>query len=151
MGGVAGHAGLFSTADDLAIFAQMMLNGGTWHGVRILSQRSVDEMTRPESPAGTARLRGLGWDLGAPLDPGDAQIKQLSSYGHAGFNGTMLWIDPGSATWVIILSNRTYLRNDGDAAPLRRQILDFLSNQLESPTGARVISMPLGSARSEKE
>ena len=68
MGGVAGHAGLFSSADDLAIFAQMMLNGGSWRGIRILSPHSIDEMTSVESPAGATRLRGLGWDLGAPFD-----------------------------------------------------------------------------------
>ncbi len=132
MGGVAGHAGLFSTADDLAIFAQMMLNGGSWRGIRILSHHSIDEMTSVESPAGAMRLRGLGWDLGAPFDPGGAQLKHVGSYGHTGFTGTMLWVDPSSATYVIILSNRTYPNDAGDAAPLRRQILNLISHRLES-------------------
>jgi serine-type D-Ala-D-Ala carboxypeptidase len=144
MGGVAGHAGLFSTAADLAKFAQMMLNGGSWRGIRILSQRSVDEMTNVESPAGAARLRGLGWDLGAAFDPGPEQLRQMHSYGHTGFTGTLLWIDPGSATYVIILSNRTYPNDAGDAAPLRQQILELVSNRLESSGDNGAISrMPI--------
>lgn len=82
--------------------------------------------------AGAMRLRGLGWDLGAPFDPGGAQLKQVGSYGHTGFTGTMLWVDPSSATYVIILSNRTYPNDAGDAAPLRRQILNLISHRLES-------------------
>lgn len=134
MGGVAGHAGLFSTADDLAIFAQMMLSGGTWRGNRILSKRSVEEMTSVESPSGAMHLRGLGWDLGAPLRSSQNDSARIGSYGHTGFTGTMLWIDPTSTTFVIVLSNRTYLKV-GDAAPLRQQILDLISNRLGPADG----------------
>ena len=67
MGGVAGHAGLFSTADDIAIFAQMLLNGGVYHATRILSELSVEKMTEPQTPPNVMVLRGLGWDLDSPF------------------------------------------------------------------------------------
>ena len=130
MGGVAGHAGLFSTADDLAIFAQMMLNRGNWQGIQILSQHSVDEMTDIESPADAAHLRGLGWDLTAPFCSDRDQVAQVGSYSHTGFTGTMIWVDPGSGSYVIILTNRTYPSGAGDAGPLRQQLVHLISNSL---------------------
>jgi CubicO group peptidase (beta-lactamase class C family) len=130
MGGVAGHAGLFSTAADLANFAQMMLNRGNWHGIQILSQHSVDEMTNIESPAGAVHLRGLGWDLAAPFCSDRDQFAQVGSYVHTGFTGTMIWIDPGTESYVIILTNRTYPSGAGDAGPLRQQLVHLISNSL---------------------
>lgn len=130
MGGVAGHAGLFSTADDLATFAQMMLDGGELRGARILSEQSIHEMVVPESPVGSLRLRGLGWDLAAPLLPNREELPPVGSYGHTGFTGTMLWIDPASSTYVIVLTNRTYSLHSGDAGPLRRQVIQLVSTEL---------------------
>ena len=147
MGGVAGHAGLFSTADDLAIFAQMMLDGGTWRGIRILSRRSIIEMTDVESPAGAMHLRGLGWDLGTPLRSNRDHAAPIGSYGQTGFTGTMLWIDPTSTTFVIILSNRTYLTRVGDAGPLRQQILDLVSGLLGPLDEERRMAHSPGRAR----
>jgi len=140
MGGVAGHAGLFSTADDLATFAQMMLDGGEGHGARILSEESVHEMVVPESPLGSPRLRGLGWDLAAPLLPNREELPPVGSYGHTGFTGTMLWIDPASSTYVIVLTNRTYSLRSGDAGPLRRQVLQLVSTQMGSSRSGGQIS-----------
>ncbi len=133
MGGIAGHAGLFSTANDLAIFARMLLEDGRAGPGTILSPRSIDEMTIPQSPVDAidaGQLRGLGWDLGAPLCANREQLLPVGSYGHFGFTGTMLWIDPVSSTYAIILTNRTYPNGAGDAGPLRREILTLVSDRL---------------------
>jgi uncharacterized protein YbbC (DUF1343 family)/CubicO group peptidase (beta-lactamase class C family) len=144
MGGVAGHAGLFSTARDLALFAQMMLNGGRSANARILSAASVAAMSAPASPPFAARLRGLGWDLGAALASNREQLPAVGSYGHTGYTGTMLWIDPPSQTYVIILTNRVYPDGRGDARPLRAAILDLVSRRLgPASTAAIVASNPL--------
>jgi CubicO group peptidase (beta-lactamase class C family) len=128
MGGVAGHAGLFSTADDLATFAMMLLNGGTLRGVRVLSRDSVTAMTRAASPPSGSHVRGLGWDLGEPfISAGNGEASAFS-YGHTGYTGTMLWIDPGSRRFAIVLTNRTYPDGHGDAQPLRRAILARVSS-----------------------
>ena len=142
MGGLAGHAGLFSTAADLAIFARMLLDGGRAGAVTILSARSIDEMTIPQSPAGAvdaSHLRGLGWDLGAPLCANREQLLPAGSYGHFGFTGTMLWIDPVSSTYAIVLTNRTYPGGAGDAGPLRREILALISDRLGSLSEDRIV------------
>ena len=144
MGGVAGHAGLFSTADDLAIFARMMLNGGRWHHTRILSRRSVDAMTIPQ--ATMPRPRGLGWDTRAPFSPNREQLPAAGSYGHFGYTGTMLWIDPISSTFVIVLSNRVHPRGKGDANPLRRGVLAIVSDALPSLSNESVLAARPGLA-----
>ena len=127
MGGVAGHAGLFSTADDLAIFAQAMLDGGSARGVRILRPDTVGAMTTPQSPAGAAVRRGLGWDI----DSGFARDWHASlpdgSYGHTGYTGTSLWIDPASRTYVVVLTNRVHPDGRGDARPLRTRIAQLVA------------------------
>jgi len=140
MGGVAGHAGLFSTADDLAVFARMMLNGGTWQGRRILSRHAVQIMTIPQSPVGMSKLRGLGWALGAPFSPEREQLSGVGSYGHYGYTGTMLWIDPVSQTFLIVLSNRVYLDGKGDADPLRRGIVAIVSDTLKPQTDLSILA-----------
>ncbi|MDO8431027.1 MAG: DUF1343 domain-containing protein [Candidatus Binatus sp.] len=142
MGGLAGHAGLFSTASDLAIFARMLLDGGRAGTATILSARSIDEMTIPQSRADVvdaSHPRGLGWDLGAPLCANREQLLPVGSYGHFGFTGTMLWIDPISSTYAIILTNRTYPNDAGDAGPLRHAILALISNRLGSLSEDRIV------------
>ena len=130
MGGVAGHAGLFSTADDLGIFATMLLDEGTFHGVQVLRGNSVALMARPASPPAASHARGLGWDLAEPfVAPRDGE-RPAPSYGHTGYTGTMLWIDPASKTYVIALSNRTYPDGRGNAQPLRKAILNRVSASL---------------------
>jgi CubicO group peptidase (beta-lactamase class C family) len=127
MGGVAGHAGLFSTAGDLEIFARMLLAGGQLDGVRILSRESIAQMAAPQSPIGAARLRGFGWDLAAPLASNRAELTPVGSFGHTGYTGTMMWIDPEAQVYVIVLANRTYPDGRGDAQPLRDRILELVS------------------------
>lgn len=124
MGGVAGHAGVFSTVDDLSRYARMVLGGGSLDGTRILSAGTVQEMARRQSPPG-GHARGLGWELGgtdgfAGFPPG--------SYGHLGFTGTMIWIDPGRGRYAAVLTNRTYPDGKGDAGPLRRAIMGVLAS-----------------------
>jgi len=102
MGGVAGHAGLFSTASDLSIFAQMMLNGGTYNGVRVISEPTVSLFTKR-----TAGHRALGWDT-ANGDYGAGQYLTDRAYGHTGYTGTSMWIDPDREMFVILLTNRVH-------------------------------------------
>jgi CubicO group peptidase (beta-lactamase class C family) len=102
LGGVAGHAGLFSTVSDLSIFAQMMLNGGSYNGVRIVSDSTVNLFTK--RAAGT---RALGWDTCAG-SYGCGQYMGAEAYGHTGFTGTSLWIDPEREMFVILLTNRVH-------------------------------------------
>ena len=125
MGGVAGHAGLFSTADDLAIFAQMVLDGGSRKGVQILRPLTVKEMTIPQSPPGKMPLRGLGWNV-------DSSLVSVGSFGHNGFTGTGIWIDPVSNTCVIVLTNRVHPNGRGKVEPLRAQVLSLVSEAIRT-------------------
>lgn len=102
LGGVAGHAGLFSTAADLAVFAEMMLRGGTYDGVRIVSDSAVALFTRR-----TAGTRALGWDT-ADGDGGSGEFLSSRAYGHTGYTGTSMWIDPDRDMFVILLTNRVH-------------------------------------------
>ena len=122
MGGVAGHAGLFSTADDLAIYCQMILNGGQYKGVRILSPLSVAEMTRPHLVTDTGWTRGLGWDINSSFSTNRGDLFPLGSFGHTGFTGTSLWIDPASRMFVVFLSNRVHPDGKGDVGSLRGRV-----------------------------
>ena len=108
MDGVAGSAGVFSTAHDVARYARMLLRGGELDGVRILSPDSVRRLTTAQSPAGLA-LRGLGMDIDSPYAVRPrGELYPLGSYGHTGFTGCVLWIDPGSRSFYVFLSNRVY-------------------------------------------
>jgi len=105
MGGIAGHAGLFSTADDLSRFAQALLDGD-----KILSPEIIEKMTTPQQPANSTVLRGLGWDIDSPLSSNRGELLPVGSYGHTGFTGTSLWIDPLTQTYIIILTNAVHPR-----------------------------------------
>jgi uncharacterized protein YbbC (DUF1343 family)/CubicO group peptidase (beta-lactamase class C family) len=123
MGGVAGHAGLFSTADDLAVFAQMILDGGGSKSVQILSPFMVKKMTAPQSPPDKIPLRGLGWNI-------DSSLISVGSFEHKGFTGTGIWMDPVSKTYVIILSNRVHPKGKGNVEPLRAKILSLINESI---------------------
>jgi CubicO group peptidase (beta-lactamase class C family) len=130
MGGVSGHAGLFSTADDLSIFAQMLLNKGSMKGVRILKTQTVEQMTMPQSPLNKPQQRGLGWDIEAPLSTNRDELFPVGAYGHLGYTGTSIWIDPVTETYVIILTNRVYPDGKGDVKELRASIKSVVSEAL---------------------
>jgi len=122
MGGVAGHAGLFSTADDLAVFCQMILNGGEYGGARILSPLGVEEMTRPRQVTDEGGARGLGWDVNTTFSQNRGDLFPVGSFGHTGFTGTSLWLDPATETFVVFLSNRVHPEGRGDVTPLRARV-----------------------------
>jgi uncharacterized protein YbbC (DUF1343 family)/CubicO group peptidase (beta-lactamase class C family) len=106
MGGVAGHAGVFSTADDVARFAQAMLHGGGG----VLSPLTVEKMTTPQQPPNATVLQGLGWDIDSPFSSNRGELLPVGSFGHTGFTGTSLWIDPVTDTYIIILANGVHPR-----------------------------------------
>lgn len=108
MGGVAGHAGLFSTAADLCKFAEMMLGMGRRKNQRIFSPLTVRAFTSPQSPADQPILRGLGWDIDSPFSGTRGDLFSVGSFGHTGFTGTSMWMDPFSGTYVILLSNSVH-------------------------------------------
>jgi uncharacterized protein YbbC (DUF1343 family)/CubicO group peptidase (beta-lactamase class C family) len=123
MGGVAGHAGVFSTADDLAIFAQALLDGGRG----ILTSPTVAKMTAPQQPVNGTVLRGFGWDIDSPWSSNRGELFPIGSYGHTGFTGTSLWIDPTTKTYVVLLTNAVHMKmgpsnERGSAASLRTKI-----------------------------
>jgi CubicO group peptidase (beta-lactamase class C family) len=122
MGGAAGNAGLFSTASDLARYARMMLNVGDLDSVRIFQPETVKLMTTPQQPPGVNVLHGLGWDIDSPYSGPRGSLFPIGSYGHTGWTGTSIWIDPSSKTFVIFLSNRNHPTDAGDVLPLRREL-----------------------------
>lgn len=105
LGGVAGHAGLFSTASDLAVFMQMIMNGGTYGGTRHLGDTTVALFTRRSAPESS---RGLGWDTKSVAGSTAGSLFSGSSFGHTGFTGTSIWADPERDLFVIFLTNRVY-------------------------------------------
>lgn len=119
MGGVAGHAGLFSTADDLAVFAQMLIDGGIWRGRRILSPASVAALAKAHRLPGSSTRRGLGWDIYSPYSKEHTASFPQGSFGHTGYTGASLWIDPRSGTFLIILTNRLHPNGKGQVKALR--------------------------------
>ncbi|MBS1797319.1 MAG: DUF1343 domain-containing protein [Acidobacteria bacterium] len=131
MGGVAGHAGLFSTADDLARFCQMLLNGGTLDGKRILSALTIARMTAPVVVSEDGATRGLGWDMNTSFSSNRGELFPLGSFGHTGFTGTGLWIDRVSQTFVVFMSNRVHPDGKGDVGPLRARVATVAASAVE--------------------
>ena len=140
MGGVAGHAGVFSTAADLSRYCRMLLGGGRLGGVRILSPATVALMTSPATPAGMADVRGLGWDIDSSFSANRGELFPVGSYGHTGFTGTGLWLDPASKSYVIFLSNRVHPDGTGDVTALRARVSTVAAAALL--TGADVAARP---------
>jgi uncharacterized protein YbbC (DUF1343 family) len=134
MGGVAGHAGLFSTAADLTVFCRMLLNGGAVGAARILSPLAVARMTSPATPAAEASLRGFGWDIDSSYSANRGEFLPLGSFGHTGFTGTSLWIDPATRVFVVFLSNRVHPDGTGDVTPLRARVATVVASSLVGVT-----------------
>lgn len=130
MAGVAGHAGLFSTAADLSIFARMLLNGGRYNGVRVLAPLTVARMTTPASAASDANVRGLGWDIDSSFSSNRGELLPIGSFGHTGFTGTSLWIDPVTKTFVVFMSNRVHPDGRGDVTPLRARVATIAASAI---------------------
>jgi len=128
--GVAGHAGLFSTGDDLATFARMVLAGGRWKGTRVLSPLTVAKMMRPATPGTMQPVRGLGWDIDSSYSANRGELLPVGSFGHTGFTGTSMWIDPLTRTFVIFLSNRVHPEGKGDVTPLRARVATIVASAI---------------------
>jgi CubicO group peptidase (beta-lactamase class C family) len=129
LGGVSGNAGLFSTADDLAIFARMLLNKGTYKETRILSPLAVERMTEICRHAPFAG-RGYGWDLDSAYSSSGGDLFGASSFGHTGYTGTSLWIDPETQIYVILLTNRVHPDDQGSVVSLRSKIANIAASSL---------------------
>jgi uncharacterized protein YbbC (DUF1343 family)/CubicO group peptidase (beta-lactamase class C family) len=131
MGGVAGHAGLFCNAADLAIYAQALLDRLAGRPSRFpLSQRTLEKMTSPASPATGTALRGLGWDIESPFSSNRGELFPVGSFGHTGFTGTSLWMDPSSNTYVIVLANAVHPNGPKGITTLRGEIANVVAASL---------------------
>lgn len=119
LGGVAGHAGLFSTVGDLARFCRMILAGGVLDGKRVLEKRTVDQMTAPYFSRRGEVVRGLGWDISSPFSSPRGNGFSRVSFGHTGYSGSSIWIDPISDTYVILLTVRLDYKNTQEFSRLR--------------------------------
>ena len=138
MNGVAGHAGLFSTADDLARYCQMILNGGILDGERILSPATIASMTKPYVVNEDGATRGLGFDMNSSFSANRGEFFPLGSFGHTGFTGTSIWIDPTSETFYVFLSNRVHPDGKGDVTPLRARVASLVASSVNDLTTAKL-------------
>jgi uncharacterized protein YbbC (DUF1343 family)/CubicO group peptidase (beta-lactamase class C family) len=132
MGGVAGHSGVFSTADDLSKFAQALLNGST-----VLPALLVEKMTTPQQPPTAQELRGFGWDIDSPYSSNRGELLPVGSFGHTGFTGTSLWIDPTTRTYIILLTNAVHPRGKGSAIALRSKVATAVAAAIPLSVSAR--------------
>lgn len=123
MGNVAGHAGLFSTAADLSRFCRMLLNGGSLGNAHILSPATVERMTLPSTPNTAKDVRGLGWDIDSDQSSNRGDLFPIgTSFGHTGWTGTSLWLEPRTQSYVIFLSNRVHPNGRGNVVALRGRV-----------------------------
>ncbi|MGO9239888.1 MAG: exo-beta-N-acetylmuramidase NamZ domain-containing protein [Bryobacteraceae bacterium] len=143
MGGVAGHAGLFTTADDLAKFAEMMLNLGQYHGVRLFSPLTVRKFTEPNTPPRQPVMRGLGWDIDSAFSSNRGELFPLGSYGHTGFTGTSIWIDPSTRTYVILLSNSVHPQRRPPLNGLRAEVATIVAAALGIDAPGSILTTPM--------
>ena len=131
LGGIAGDAGLFSTARDLARFCQMFLQHGSLNGVEIFRPETAALMTSPQSPDGKPDIRGFGWDIQSTYSSLKGSFFSAASYGHTGYTGTSLWIDPETQTFLIILTNRVHPDGKGNVKELRIQLADVVGRRFQ--------------------
>lgn len=135
LGGVAGHAGLFSTADDLSRYCRMILNGGTLDGKRVLSDMTVREMIRPRClPNGDCRT--YGFDVHTTYSSARGNLFDPDhTFGHTGFTGTMLWVDPGHRCYAILLTNRVHPDGKGMVGDLRTRVMNVVAGAIAEAAG----------------
>jgi CubicO group peptidase (beta-lactamase class C family) len=131
MGGVAGHAGLFSSARDVAVYGQLLLNRGNYMGKRIFSPITVEAMTTPQSPRDAVPVRGLGWDIDSTFSAPRGDLLP-GGFGHTGFTGTSLWVHPPTETLIVLLSNRVHPEGKGDVTHLRGVIANIVAAAISS-------------------
>lgn len=126
MGGVSGVAGLFSNADDVAKFAQVLLHGGP----PVWSPLIVEKMTTPQQPPNMTNVRGLGWDIDTPFSSNRGDLLPVGSFGHTGFTGTSLWIDPTTNTYIVLLTNAVHVKS-GNVIALRTEVANTVAVALQ--------------------
>jgi CubicO group peptidase (beta-lactamase class C family) len=131
MNGVAGHAGLFSSVHDIAIFTQMLLNGGTYAGEEYLSADIIKQFTQHQSPI---NQRAYGFDMKSEGFSTAGSLTSTNSFGHTGFTGTSLWVDPDENISIILLTNRTYPNRDlgRGISQVRANIADAIMKSLQT-------------------
>ncbi len=140
LGGVAGHAGLFASADDVAVYAQMLLNGGAYRGRQVLSPLTVRLMTEPHPVPERKKggLRSCGWDVYTRFSSNRGELFRAGEgFGHTGFTGTSLWVHPPSQTAVIVLSNRVHPDGKGNVVRLRGQVATLAAAAILRPRDAK--------------
>jgi uncharacterized protein YbbC (DUF1343 family)/CubicO group peptidase (beta-lactamase class C family) len=131
MGGVAGHAGLFSTAGDVAVYAQNLLDRLAGRPSRFPLQRlTLEKMTTPGEPATGTALRGLGWDIESPFSSNRGELFPVGSFGHTGFTGTSLWMDPSSDTYVVVMANAVYPNGPTGITAIRGAVANAVASAL---------------------
>jgi uncharacterized protein YbbC (DUF1343 family)/CubicO group peptidase (beta-lactamase class C family) len=130
MGGVAGHAGLFTTADDLAKYVEMMLGMGERAGVRLFSPLTIRKFTSPATPPDQPILRGLGWDIDSPYSSNRGELYPIGSYGHTGFTGTSVWMDPSTNSYVILLTNVVHPKRGKSLSSFRSRVATIVAASL---------------------
>jgi uncharacterized protein YbbC (DUF1343 family) len=138
MGGVAGHAGVFTTGDDLAQYAEMILAQGESHGQRVFSPLTVKKFTEPGSPADQPILRGLGWDIDSPFSSNRGELFPIGSFGHTGYTGTSIWMDPTTNTFVILLTNAVHPHHGKSLSSLRCRVATAVAAHYGIETPNRV-------------
>lgn len=131
LGGVAGHAGLFSTAEDLARFCQMLLDGGRFNDVQLFQPDTIRKMTSVQSPEGKPNWRGLGWDIESTFSSIKGSFFSPRSYGHTGYTGTSVWVDPETRTFLILLTNRVHPDGKGNVKNLRTELADIVGRAVQ--------------------
>lgn len=132
LGGVAGHAGLFSSAYDLSRYARMLLGRGMLDGQRILSEEAVAQMTTPYLCNDGRVKRGLGWDIASAFSAPKGHFFSDASFGHTGYSGSSIWIDPENDLFVIMLTKRVDYRNVKSFNKLRRDVSSFAAVDFRS-------------------
>ena len=152
MGGVAGHAGLFSTARDLTRFVRMLLGAGALGPRRVLAPLTVAKMIAPATPAGMRSSRALGWDVDTSFSANRGELMPVGSFGHTGFTGTSIWVDPRSKMFVIFLSSRLHPDGAGDVSAVRARVATVAASALlDAPpladmTGVRFTGSDFGAS-----
>lgn len=151
MGGVAGHAGLFSTIDDLTAFVKMLLSGGTYFGSRILGPLTIEKMTTPQSPPGKEVVRGLGWDIDSPYSSPRGELFPRGSYGHTGYTGSSIWIEPVTKSFVILLTSRLYPDGKGNVVALRARVASIVAAAFGNASAAELLCHSVASTGNGKQ
>jgi CubicO group peptidase (beta-lactamase class C family) len=143
LGGVAGHAGLFCTAADLASFCRMMLSGGGLAGKKVMEERTVFQMTAPYFSRGGKVVRGLGWDIASPFSSPRGGFFSRWSFGHTGYSGTSIWIDPEADLFVILLTTRLDFRKKSAFSQMRSELSTIAVETFGNPVSLKELEEDL--------